>query len=353
MTYQNLIVLLAAALPAAASIQGDSMRGAAVFEQYKCATCHSIGGAGGGSAPDLDKMPGKPFTPAALLAGLWNHAPAMGQAMETARVAAPKLTAQQSADLFTYIYLARFGGGPGDAARGRKTFVSKGCAECHNITSANASGGAAVMKWESLVDVIELSRQLWVHSPQMRKAAADRKMKIQEISAREMGDMMAYLKSLPQTKSLPAKFAPSSAETGETLFAAKGCAGCHQGASALPKPGTFGSAADFAASMWNHSAAMKQPMPLRPEEMTRLTGYLFSKQFEQPSGDASRGERLLQAKSCNGCHKAAPKASTPYEMISAVWVHGAAMKKASAENKAAWPKLSDAEMTDLLAVLRK
>jgi len=105
--------------------------------------------------------------------------------------------------------------------------------------------------------------------------------------------------------------------------------------------------------MWNHSAAMRLSSPLRPEEMTRLVGYLFSKQFEKVAGDAARGERLLLAKTCNGCHKTAPKASTAYEMISAVWVHGPTMKRQTAEKKAAWPKFSEAEMADLMAVLRK
>lgn len=353
MSQQCLVFLIAAALPAAASIQGDSTRGASVFEQQKCATCHPIGGVSRGSGPDLSKMAGKAFTPVTLVAGLWNHAPAMWTAMASADVAAPKLTPQQSADLFAYLFVTRFGGGPGNSVRGRKTFVSKSCAECHNITSPGATGAAAVMKWESLVDVIELSRQLWMHSPQMRQAAAAKGVKFQDISAHEMADMLAYLKSLPQTKSLQTKLAPASAETGETLFKVKGCAGCHQGANALPKGGTFKSAADFATSMWNHSAAMKQLAELRPEEMTRLVGFLFSKQFEQIQGDASRGEHLLNAKTCNGCHKKSPKASTPYEMISAVWVHGPAMKKASAAKKASWPKLTEAEVSDLMAALRK
>lgn len=351
--HNTIAFLIAAALPAAAAIQGDSTRGAVLFEQQKCATCHPVSGEGGKGGPDLAKLPTKRFSPVTMVADLWNHAPAMWTAMAGAGIANPKLNAQQSADLFAYLYLARFGGGPGDAARGRKVFISKGCAQCHNITSASNSGAPAVMKWESLVDVIELSRQLWVHSPQMRQAAAAQKIKFQNISTPEMADMIAYLKSLPQTRSLQAKFAPASAETGETLFDLKGCAGCHRDAAALTKGPAFKSAADFATAMWNHSASMKQTSVLRPEEMTRIVGFLFAKQFEQLPGDASRGEHLLQAKSCNGCHKNAPKASTPYEMISAVWVHGPAMKRASAEKKAAWPKLSESEMADLMAVLRK
>lgn len=209
------------------------------------------------------------------------------------------------------------------------------------------------MKWESIVDSIELARQMWVHAPQMRQTAAERGVKFHDISAAEMGEVIAYLKSLPQTKGLTAKFAPASAETGETLFTVKGCVSCHQGSRTLPKQGSFKSMAGFAAAMWNHSAAMRQTSIIRPEEMTRLVGYLFSKQFDQLPGNASRGERLLKSKGCNGCHRKAPKASTPYEMISAVWVHGPAMKKQAAAGKAGWPKLSESEMADLMAALRK
>lgn len=351
--YHTIAIVIAAALPAAAAIQGDSTRGAILFQQQKCVNCHAISGAGGKTGPDLAKLPSKPFSPVTLVSDLWNHAPAMWNAMAGAGIENPKLNAQQSADLFAYLYLARFGGSPGDANRGRKVFISKGCADCHNITSANNSGGPAVMKWESLVDVIELSRQLWIHSPQMRQAAAAQKIKFQNISTPEMADMIAYLKSLPQTKPLQSKFAPASAETGERLFEVKGCAGCHRDVTALTKGTVFKSAADFATAMWNHSASMKQTSIIRPEEMTRLVGFLFSKQFERLPGDASRGEHLLRTKTCNGCHKTAPKASTPYEMISAVWIHGPAMKKASADKQAAWPKLSESEMADLMAVLRK
>ena len=77
MTYRSFAILIAAALPAAASIQGDSSRGATLFEQQKCATCHAVSGAGGKTGPDLGKMAGKPFTPSTLVADLWNHAPAM------------------------------------------------------------------------------------------------------------------------------------------------------------------------------------------------------------------------------------------------------------------------------------
>jgi cytochrome c551/c552 len=168
-----------------------------------------------------------------------------------------------------------------------------------------------------------------------------------------MTDMLVYLQSLPQTKSLAPKFSPASAETGETLFNVKGCAGCHQGANALPKAGPFKTAADFAAGMWNHSSSMKQTSEIRPEEMSRLVGYLFSKQFEGASGAASRGEKILAAKGCAGCHKPAPKAGTPYEVISALWTHGPAMQKQMASKNLAWPRFSEAEMADLMATLRK
>ncbi len=353
MTYRDLVLLIAAALPVAASIQGDSSRGAVLFEQQKCVTCHAINGKGGRNAPDLGKRSGRDFTPASLAATLWNHAPAMWSAMDASRIAPPKLDSQQSADLFAYFYAARFFDAPGDAGRGRKVFVEKRCAECHNISTSNPGSGTPVLKWEALVEPIELSRQMWNHSPQMRAAAARKGVKIEQISAKEMTDMIVYLQSLPQTKGLTARFSPASTETGETLLNVKGCVSCHQGSNALPKAGVFKPSAEFAADMWNHSASMRQSAEIRPEEMTRIVGYLFSKQFEKGPGAASRGERVLSAKGCTGCHKSAPKASTPYEIMSGLWTHGPAMRKEMTSKNVSWPRFSESEMADLMAALQR
>jgi mono/diheme cytochrome c family protein len=350
---------LAAALswPAAAVVVGDSREGAAVFEGQKCVSCHSVAGKGGKSAPDLGKRTGRGYVPSEMAALMWNHAPAMWSAIQAAGIDRPRLSLQQSADLFAFFYAARYFDPPGDAGRGRKAFVSKGCAGCHNVGSANAAGGPPVMNWESVADTIELSRQMWNHEPQMRAAMEKRGMKPPQLTAAEMNDILVYLQNLPQVKKLQPHFTPGPVDTGEMLFKAKGCTSCHQGTQSLAKHVSFRTTSDFAVSMWNHAAGMKHTGELRPEEMRRLAAYIWALQFEHGTGNPARGLKVYSEKGCNGCHASGPgpqltgKSMTAYGMVSSLWGHGPAMLAQMKAKNVAWPRFRDAEMADLIAFL--
>ena len=347
------IVLLAGATLSAATLTGDAKAGAALFESQKCITCHSISGKGGTAAPDLAKQTSRGYTPVDMAALMWNHAPEMFAAIEKAGIARPKLTPEQAADLFAFFYAARYFEQPGDAARGRKTFVSKNCSSCHNINSNSPEGAKPVMSWVTANDPIELVRQMWNHAPQMREAMKSKKITPPQLTAAEMNDIIVYLRNLPQAKNIPPEFAPASAETGATLFVAKGCADCHKGANALDKKATMRTIADFAASMWNHSEKMVQQQPaLRPEEMTRLVGYVWSLQFSNTGGDKGRGQKVFTEKGCIGCHpQGAPPLppQDPFTMVSALWTHGNKIQTALGEKKIPWPRMQGTQMADLLA----
>lgn len=353
-------VVSLAAFAATGVIPGDARKGAQVFQDQKCVTCHTVDGAGGKSAPDLSKKSGRGYTPSDMAALMWNHAPAMWTAMDQAGIQKPKLTPEQSADLFAYFYAARYFDRPGDAGRGRKTFISKGCAGCHNVGSTNPEGGKPVMTWKSVSDPIELSREMWNHSTQMRQAMSEKKMNPPTLTAAEMNDVVVYLQNLPQTKGLQPEFSPASAETGETLFQVKGCADCHRGANSLEKKLSVRTGADFAAAMWNHSAKMIQLQPeLRPEEMKRLVGYIWALQFANSGGNATKGQKVFAEKGCGNCHgkgvapslDAMAGRANPYTAVSALWNHGPNMLKEMQSKNVQWPRFKDTQMADLLAYL--
>jgi mono/diheme cytochrome c family protein len=337
---------------------GDAGRGANLFREQKCITCHSISGEGGKSAPDLGRSVSREYTPALLASQMWNHAPAMWSAMEKAGISAPKLTSQQASDLFAYFFAARFFEKKGDAGRGRKAFVEKGCADCHNIGSANGSGGPSVLKWAAVTDPIELARQMWNHSPQMKSAMTQKGVKMPALTAAEMNDITIYLQNLPGAKGLKPQFSPASATTGAELFEVKGCAGCHKGARALGK-GTLRTTAEFAAAMWNHPGKVPQRGELRPEEMTRLVGYIWALQFVDEGGSAARGVRAFEAKGCVNCHAKgnAPKLAHgemdhSLGMVAVLWGHGPEMLKQMAAKGIQWPRFANSDMADVLAYLR-
>jgi cytochrome c2 len=336
---------------------GDAQQGAESFRSLGCISCHSMAGEGGKAGPDLSRTVSRAFTPDDLASMLWNHAPAMWSAMAAKNMEIPKVSPDQAADLFAYFYAARFFERKGDAGRGRKLYVDKGCADCHNISSGNAAGGRPVINWASVADPIELARQMWNHAPEMRAALEKSGKKFPTLTSVEMNDITIYLQNLPQTRNLKPIATFASAQTGERLFELKGCRGCHNGERSLTRATGFRSAADVSASMWNHAALMKQSSPLRPEEMSRIVSYVWSLQFGLPTGNVESGRRVFDAKGCAGCHNGKPPASIAgveghaYSIVSALWNHGPQMAKKVSETKGAWPTFKGGEMTDLVTWL--
>ncbi len=347
-------VLLAASAVAAVPV-GHAERGAELFKTQRCVACHSIKGVGGKSAPDLGRLGGRGWSPAAMAALVWNHAPRMWEAMEQGGVATPRIGAGDAADLFAFFYAARAFERPGDAGRGRSLFAAKGCSNCHTLAAGSPGGAPAVISWESASDPIELARQMWNHAPKMRAAMAARKMNIPAITGTEMNDIVVYLTSLPPLRGLAPRFSPASPATGAMLLEAKGCTGCHTGDRALDRKPVFTGSADFAAAMWNHAGQMKQDVPLRSEEMTRIAGYVWSLQSSSAQGSPGRGARVFESKGCAGCHSGGnlPKAANAFEIVSGLWAHGPRMLKQVQSQGRNWPRLETAQMTDLVAHLAR
>lgn len=336
-------------------IPGDARQGAELFSSLKCVNCHAVNGEGGRQAPDLGKKAGRDFTPAKLAGVMWNHAPSMWNAMEKAGIQKPSISTQQAADLFAYFFAARFFDRPGDAARGRQAFVSKGCAGCHDPKSAGASPARPVTEWDSLASPIDLAREMWNHASQMNETMAKQSRKWPQITAQELTDIVVYSQNLPGARHLQPTFSPASAETGKELFQAKGCADCHRGGDTLTRRTSSHTMNDFAAAMWNHAQSMLQKPPaLSAEEMRRIVGYVWSLQFFDEPASASRGKKVFEAK-CQGCHQTPPPAAAngAFGLVSGLSDHGPAMFGQMEQKHISWPYFSGEEMADLLAYLRK
>lgn len=126
--------LIAGSALAASIIPGDARRGEQLFQSQQCVQCHSINGKGGMSAPDLSKRTGdRTYTPAGMASLMWNHAPDMWSAMQKQGITRLALTAESAADIFAYYVSARYFDRPADAARGKKAFAARHCADCHGL----------------------------------------------------------------------------------------------------------------------------------------------------------------------------------------------------------------------------
>lgn len=364
----SMLRIMAAGLVAVWSAQaadagaGDARRGEQLFLTERCVQCHSINGRGGSLAPDLGTHIGRDFTPAIMATLMWNHAPEMWEAMRGQGIAPPALSSEATADLFAYFVSARFFERPGDAARGKQAMMAKHCFECHGITQSNAAGAPPVSKWESLGDPIVLAQQMWNHGPRMRQAYAERKLRWSPLTAQELTDILVYLQNLPENRALVTAFDFPPSEPGAALFQSKGCAECHKGRLALEDRLRNLSLTGIAVAMWNHQPNMKeQPPTLSQEEMRQLLGYIWARQYFRGSGDATRGRKVFDEKSCATCHNdassGAPRLGKSAEgysditMVSVLWRHGPAMLDRMKQRNLAWPRFTAQQMTDLIAYL--
>ena len=345
----------------AAIVPGDARRGEQLFQSERCVACHSVNGRGGATAPDLAKRVDRDFTPTVMASLMWNHAPDMWAAMEKRGLARPALTQEQSADLFAYFVSARYFEKRGDAGRGKQAFAAKHCADCHGTASANPGGGPPVAQWESLADPAALAQQMWNHGGQMKQAFERKKLPWARISGQELADILVYLQNLPETRQLKENFQFPPTDSGEKLFASKGCAACHTGKNAIEAKLRNQTLTEIAADMWNHQPNLPSPPALSQEEMRQILSYIWARQYFRGSGDAARGKRVFAEKSCGSCHGQAgspapslAKGKDAYSditIVSSLWQHGPRMLETMEQRKAAWPRFTTEQMADLIAYL--
>ena len=347
---------------AASMVPGDARRGEQLFQSEQCIQCHSVQGKGGTLAPDLARRVGRDYTPSVMASLMWNHAPQMWAAMKQQGVKKESMTPEKAADLFAYFVSARYFEKPGDAARGKQAFADRHCADCHGITTSPVGSAPPVVKWESLADPVVLAQQMWNHGPKMRAEFAKRKLAWGKLTGQELTDMLVYLQNLPETRNLAKTFSFPPSDSGEKLFASKGCTECHVGKRTLELLLKNQTLTEIAVDMWNHQPSMKNPPPtFTPEEMQQIIQYIWAKQYFRGTGSETRGKTVFAAKNCATCHNdsasGAPKlgkgkdAYSDITMVAALWDHGPQMLDSMTARKLAWPRFTAQEMEDVIAYL--
>ena len=128
--------------------------------------------------------------------------------------------------------------------------------------------------------VSEITGLLWNHSYAMHTEMTSQGIPFPHFENTELTDLIAHLYFLGYIG------ADGDPETGATVFAAKGCADCHQGGvEGVPDLGAASYRSDraaLAAAMWNHAPQMHNLMaekaPFWPkfeqDEMRHLAAYL-------------------------------------------------------------------------------
>lgn len=340
--------------------EGDAYRGAAVLEKESCTQCHAIRGQGGKTGPDLGTRTSRQYTPAVMASVMWNHAPAMWSAMKTKGIATPAMGDQEAADLFAYFYSVRFFDKPGEAERGKRLFAAKHCAECHSTGGEGKGPGNPVQNWTAMGDPVILVEQMWNHSSLMKHAFEAKKLGWVSLSGQDLVDLTAYLQDLPSMRKKASTFWLSGPQGGEVLFQEKGCGACHTGALALEGKLANQTLPDIAAAMWNHGPKLTTAPAISTDEMRQIVSYVWEKQYLGSAGSSDRGGQVFKAKHCATCHTGdggAPhlrdnaKTYSPVTMVAVLWKHGPAMLERMQERKMPWPRLTPAELSDLVAYL--
>ncbi|MBI3401572.1 MAG: c-type cytochrome [Acidobacteria bacterium] len=356
--------------------------GARLFSQKGCARCHALGGVGPQIGPDLGGtvLLGNVLE---LTGAFWNHAPVMSAKMQELGIRRPAVTTTEMADLVAYLTAFRYYDNrvraPGNPVAGRRVFVEKNCAECHEGPASWITPGPNLQKYRGRYAPIFLAQAMWNHSTQMSAQMQTRGMPWPTLTGTQMTDLVAYLQiGSTADAAEPVYFEPGSPRRGQTLFAQKRCGECHaiagKGGHGGPDLGMRGremarSVPDLAAMMWNHRQQMHAEFTRRGipfvtfegQEMADVVAYLYFVNYARVSGTPERG-RAIFARHCSACHtqgekhvgpdlSTAPGLDTPIGIIAAMWNHATRMEEQVRQRGLTWPRLAAGDTADLTAFL--
>jgi cytochrome c2 len=268
---------------------GNVEAGRRVFMEKKCVVCHQAGGTGGVVGPNLDFL--QQFgSPILIAAELWNHGPAMAEAMRAKGIARPTFRDAELRDLIAYLKAASqsLAEGPlyvlpGRADEGHRLFRDKGCILCHSVRGEGGRVGPDLAERGLQWSLTQFAAAMWNKAPAMMKEMTARAISVPRLQAREMADLVAYLYAVRYFAE------PGDPRKGRELLTAKGCLGCHSLEATGGKVGPdlarvkgLDSAVDVITALWNHgfimaeSAARRQVAwpRFRPEEMAHLVAFL-------------------------------------------------------------------------------
>ena len=353
----------------------NPVQGARLFSEKGCFRCHSILGQGGRIGHDLGKIQLK-GTRLNVASALLNNARTMEEKMQELKIVRSHLTGEEVERLIAYLYYVNYFDDPGDAARGKALFQTKGCARCH----ATGTGGApSLAQFPRNISPIYLAKTLWNHGPRMRSEMSRLGMPWPRFEGAELMDLVTYMKGAAGGTTKIAANPPGDPNDGRKVFRDKGCPRCHGGEGekppnlADPARGLQENLTQTVSRLWNHAPQMfarageihlKTPI-FTEKEMADLVSYIYFLNYFDPAPDPAVGRRLFVAKQCSSCHSLGgavrgigPDLATirntasAIEIVAAIWNHVPLMQAVMREQKIPWPHFEKGELNDLLGYLQ-
>lgn len=269
---------------------GNVAAGRQLFTEKKCIICHQVGGTGGVVGPNLDSL--KQFaSPIFVASAMWNHGPAMADAMKAKGVVRPTFTGQELRDLVAFLAPATGGAPegplyilPGRPEVGRELFAEKKCVRCHSVGGAGGTVGPDLVALGVRRSPVEFAATIWNKAPAMMVAMETRGITVPQLRPEDMADIVAYLYSVRYFAS------GGSVPKGWVVATNKGCLNCHgvsgergKPASDLTRAKGLDSSAAVLAALWNHTVVTSKvagqtlawPL-LKSDEMADLVTLLES-----------------------------------------------------------------------------
>jgi mono/diheme cytochrome c family protein len=301
--------------------------------------------------------------------------------MREQRIERPRLTATDVSNLLAFLFTAAYREESGDATSGEQLFTAKGCVQCHSVGGKGGNVGPALDALKGANSPVLIAAAMWNHGPRMAEAMKAKGIERPTFKDRELVDLVAYVVGAARAvDTTTTQVVPGTPERGRKLFADKRCATCHAvgGRGGKLGPALGGRAhhvslTEFAALMWNHGPAMWTRMKARGIEVPQLTGqemadivaYLYtSHYFDAVTGQAARGQQLVQGKGCVTCHSIRGKGGkvaadfatstvtgSPSAVVAAMWNHGSRMESQAQKQDVELPVLTGQELADITAYL--
>jgi cytochrome c2 len=177
-------------------LPGDADQGRRLFAEKRCLECHAVGGQGGRIGPDLAGR-GLAGSLTQFAAAMWNKAPAMLAAMKARAISAPQLRAEEMADIVAYLYSIHYFSAPGDVRKGAILVTNRGCLNCHALYGERGKPASDLSRAKGLESPAGVVAVMWNHSFFVTEQRTDhRPVQRPQFTADEMGDLVAYLRSL-------------------------------------------------------------------------------------------------------------------------------------------------------------
>lgn len=172
---------------------GDPGKGERLFTVKGCSRCHAVFGDEQEIGPDLGSM--ELDGSVTQIAGrMWNHWPAMVEAMEMLDMRFPTFNEEELADLLAYVFVSRYAGTKGDSVRGKETYRAKGCAFCHGLEGEGTLGPPLEQVTPGAQNE-EIVQRMWNHAPEMWNEMGEHQIEWPRFEPEELADLLSFLRA--------------------------------------------------------------------------------------------------------------------------------------------------------------